>query len=114
MWLQEGRQALLGPVRYNGRPQRGAVGTAAEANALLGTAVSEGMTLVVSHWSADTKNGMSWLDCPCDEGERSGWGCTDAWVEHPEWPWICDLHDATPVGCWLGHTWCTTMPCAFH
>ena len=31
-----------------------------------------------------------WLDAPCTGDEQHAWHCTDAFVEHPGWPWTCD------------------------
>ena len=42
---------------------------------------------------------MAWLDAPCKRDEISEWGCSDAFVDHPEWPWRCSNDDATKPQC---------------
>ena len=96
---QNGRQAMAGPIRYQGKPQRGDVASAEEANAALRASLDAGMTLVVSHWAGPTKGDMGWLDAGCGAPEVKDWGCTDVFVEHPTWPWLCDGDDQTAASC---------------
>ena len=44
----------------------------------------------ISILAVASERGMGWLDAPCKKDEQEAWGCSDAWVEHPEWPWICN------------------------
>lgn len=96
---QGGRSARLGPVRYVDKPQMGQYQTAVEANAALRASLDAGMTLVVSHWAGPKKESMGWLDSPCKPDEITGWACTDVFVEHSEWEWLCPVEDATPPSC---------------
>jgi len=96
---QYGRTATLGPVRYTGKPPKGITATPEEANAILRGALDSGMTLAVSYWSGAAKKDMAWLDTKCHANEIADWGCTDVWVEHPEWAWQCDPTDETPPNC---------------
>ena len=94
---QAGRVATAGPVEYRAAPSKGAVRGAAAANAQLRRSVDAGMTLVVSHWGGATEHAMGWLDEPCSAQEVAGWGCSDDFVEHPEWEWVCGTEpDAAP------------------
>ena len=73
--------------------------SAEDANADLRGRVDQGMTLVASYWSGDERKNMAWLDSPCGKDEVEGWSCTDAWVEHPEWPWVCNGDDIAKPTC---------------
>jgi len=87
---QEERVARLRqPVRYIDKPTKGSVASAAKANKLLGSALDNGLTLVVSYWAGETVEEMAWLDTPCSEDEVAEWSCSDEWTEHPKWPWTC-------------------------
>ena len=77
-------------IQYVNKPGKGVVSTAQEANALLAASLTNGMTLVASYWAGKLASEMAWLDQPCTRAERDAWACTDAWVEHPGWPWTCD------------------------
>ena len=52
-----------------------------------------------SYWAGGAKRDMGWLDAPCGDDEVEGWGCTDAWVEHPDWSWLCAADDVEPPLC---------------
>lgn len=94
-----GRSSVVGPVQYRSPPTLGSAGSAEAANADLRKRLDAGMTLVVSYWSTPEKKGMAWLDSPCRKDEQEAWGCSDAWTEHPEWPWICDAEDTARPTC---------------
>ena len=96
---QEGRTAATGPVAYGATPSKGAVASAEDANAALRASLDAGMTMVASYWSGSMKKDMSWMDSQCYESEISEWGCTDVWVDHPEWPFLCSGTDESPPHC---------------
>ena len=93
------RASIARPVAYTRKPQKGHAADAAAANAELRRALDAGMTLTVSYWGSGPKKAMSWLDCPCAPHEVADWGCSDVWVQHPEWPWACNGSDTRPAAC---------------
>jgi len=99
---QSGRSAVAGPIRYTAKPPKGTTATADDANAALRASLDAGMTLVTSYWSGAKKKDMAWLDSPCLANEIADWGCTDVWVEHPEWSWACEPTDEAPPNCAAG------------
>ena len=86
-------------MRYYRRPSKGSHRTPQAANAELSDRLDGGMTLVVSYWSGESANQMQWLDGACRPDEISGWGCSDAFSEHPDWSWRCDAGDTERPHC---------------
>ena len=86
---QGGKTASYGPVRYSRNPTKGGVQTAEEANGDLRERLDGGMTLVASHWAGAQVKDMGWLDAPCGADEVAGWDCTDYFLEHPSYSWLC-------------------------
>jgi len=98
--LMQGEQsASYGPVRYSTKPSKGSVPSAADANADLRQRLDEGMTLVASHWAGGARKDMAWLDAPCKADEIADWGCSDAFVDHSGWSWLCSNSDLEPPQC---------------
>ena len=81
------------------RPNQHGLFRRRDAATLRRQSVVDGLTLVVSHWGGEKKGDMGWLDAPCEATEIKEWGCTDAYVESPPWPWLCSADDATPPEC---------------
>lgn len=101
---QEGRSVSLGePVRYLSKPNKGAIGSAEEANDILRAQLDAGLNLVISYWAGPKRSDMAWLDEPCTSQERDEGWCSDVWSEQkPMWPFVCNTRGGDPPEC-LGY-----------